>query len=441
VQPELRYAKSGDLSIAYQVIGDGPIDLVVSQGWVSNVGLIWDNPVLARFYGRLAEFSRLILFDKRGTGLSDRPGKMPTLEERMDDLRAVLDYAGSEDTSVFGLSEGGSMSLLFAATYPERTCKLVLFGPFARRAPADDYPWAPSAEARQRFYDAIQNRWHEDMDLHEIAPSIANDPQQVKFWANYMRMSASPSAALELAKMNTEIDVRNVLSSIRVPTLLLHRTGDRDANVEEGRWIASQIPNAIFKELPGSDHLPFVGDWETVVDNVEQFVTGSSERHVADRVLATILFADIVGSTRIAAEYGDRRWRNIVESYQGLMERTISRHRGRLVKFTGDGVLAIFDGPGRALACARELVEGMQGLGFSLRVGVHSGEVEMIGDDIGGIAVHIASRIADLSGPNEVLASRTVRDLTAGSGHTFVNREEHQLAGISEPWQLFSVTG
>lgn len=332
------------------------------------------------------------------------------------------------------------MSLLFAATYPERTCRLVIFGAFARRAPAEDYPWAPSKEERQKFYNAIQNRWHEDMDLDSIAPSIANDPQQVKFWANYMRMSASPSAALELAKMNTEIDVRSVLSSIRVPTLVLHRTGDRDAHVDEGRWIASQIPGAIFKELSGPDHLPFVGDWEAVVDNVEQFLTGSSERHAPDRVLATILFADIVGSTRIASEYGDRRWRNVVESYQGLMERTIARHRGRLVKFTGDGVLAIFDGPGRGLACARELVEGLQGLGISLRVGVHSGEVEMIGDDIGGIAVHIASRIADLSGPNEILASRTVRDLTAGSGHTFENRNEHQLAGISEPWQLFSVT-
>jgi class 3 adenylate cyclase len=278
------------------------------------------------------------------------------------------------------------------------------------------------------------------MDLNEIAPSIANDPQQVKFWANYMRMSASPSAALELAKMNTEIDIRNVLSSIRVPTLVIHRTGDRDANVNEGKWIAEQIPGAIFKELPGDDHLAFVGDWESVVDNVEQFVTGSPERHVPDRVLATILFADIVGSTRLAVEYGDRRWRNVVESYQALMQSTIARHRGRLVKFTGDGVLAMFDGPGRALASAEEMVEGMQGLGFSLRVGVHSGEVETIGEDIGGIAVHIASRIADLSGPNEVLASRTVKDLTAGSGRTFENRDEHVLAGISEPWQLFSVT-
>ena len=437
MNPQIRYAKSGDVHVAYVTAGKGPVDVIVAPGWLSNVGLIWDNPLIANYYERIASFSRMITFDKRGTGLSDKPGRMPNLEERMDDLRAVMEAAESECAVVFGVSEGGSLSMLFAATYPEKTRGLALYGTFAKRSWCPEYPWAPTPEQRQVFYDAIQNHWHEDMDLENIAPSIAKDPDQVRFLAHAMRLSASPSAALELARMNTEIDVRDILCCINVPTVVMHRTEDRDANVEEGRWIASQIANARFVELPGEDHLPFAGDSGPVLDVLEEFVTGSKSAQV-DRILSTVLITDIVGSTRLASEVGDRRWRSLIESHNTLASKSLERHRGRLIKFTGDGLLATFDGPGRAIKCAHDLSELMGQLGLKVRAGIHTGEIELIGQDVGGISVHIASRIADYAGPGEVLTSQTVKDLASGSGVSFEAVGSRRLEGVPGEWPVYT---
>jgi len=437
VQPEIRYAKSGDIHVAYVVAGDGPVDIVCAPGWVSNVGLLLENPLTARFYNRLAQFSRLIIFDKRGTGLSDKPGRMPTLEERMDDLRAVMDHAGSESAYIFGMSEGGSMSMLFAATYPKKARGLILFGSFAKREWSEDYPWAPTPQQRQKFYDKVENHWHEDMDISTIAPSIASDPAQARFFAQYMRLSASPSAALELAKMNTGIDVRDVLGCISVPTLVLHRTHDGDAHVDEGRWIASQIPDAKFVELPGVDHIPYAGDMDTILDLVEEFVTGSPPQQV-DRVLSTVLITDIVGSTRIAAEFGDRKWRSLLETHNDIVARSVQRHRGRLIKLTGDGMLATFDGPGRAIRCGHDISELVNQLGLNIRGGIHTGEIELIGKDVGGISVHIASRITDQAPAGGIFVSQTVKDLSSGSGVSFEDLGARELAGVPGNWRIYS---
>ena len=437
MHPQIRYAKSGDVHIAYVTAGKGPIDVVLAPGWLSNVGLLWDNPLTAAFNDRIASFSRLITFDKRGTGLSDRIGRMPTLEERMDDLRAVMADAGSESAVVFGVSEGGSMSMLFGATYPEKTRALVLYGTFAKRSWSADYPWAPTPEERQKFYDAIEHHWHEEMDLEQIAPSIAKDPEQVRFVANYMRMSGSPSAAMELARLNTQIDVRDVLCCINVPTLVLHRTGDLDANVEEGRWIASQIPGARFVELPGNDHLPFAGDFGPLLDAVEEFVTGARPAQT-ERILSTVLITDIVGSTRMAAQIGDRRWRSLIESHNTLVAKTLDRHRGKLIKFTGDGLLATFDGPGRAIKCAHDVAEMLGQIGLKIRGGIHTGEIELIGEDVGGISVHIASRITDEATAGEILVSQTVKDLASGSGAQFDDRGTKQLEGVPGNWRVYA---
>jgi len=437
MQPEIRYAKSGDIHVAYVTAGKGPVDMVVAPGWVSNVGLLWENPLLARFFNRLAEFSRVIVFDKRGTGLSDKPGRMPTLEERMDDLRAVMDDAGSESAVVFGMSEGGSMSMLFAATYPAKTRALILLGTFAKREWSPDYPWAPTPEQRQTFYDVIEKHWHEDMDLSVIAPSLASDPQQKKFFANYSRLSASPAAAMELARMNTNIDVRDVLCCISVPTLVIHRTHDADANVEEGRWIASQIADAKFVELPGIDHVPFAGDMDSILDAVEEFVTGNRPVET-ERVLSTVLITDIVGSTKLAASFGDRKWRSVLESHNSIVSRSVETHRGRLIKLTGDGVLATFDGPGRAIRCAHQIAELTSQLGLKIRAGIHTGEIELIGKDVGGLSVHIASRISNEACEDQVLVSRTVKDLAAGAGVEFSPCGSRELSGVPGVWEIYS---
>src|SRR5438270_972132 len=322
-RPTTRYARSGPVSIAFQVVGDGPRDLVYVGGWVSHLEAAWDQPLVARFLSRLASFSRLILFDKRGTGLSDRVAdrELPTLEQRMDDVRAVMDAAGSDRAALFGQSEGASMAILFAATYPERTTALITFGAFACRIWSPEYPWAPTPQQRQAFYDVLERDWGREADVANLAPSVAHDEGFKRWFATYCRLSASPGSALALARMNTEIDVRNILSTVQVPTLLLHRTGDRDSNVEEGRYMATRIPGARLVELAGSDHLPYAGDQDALVDEIEEFRTGLRPAPRADRVLATVLFTDIVGSSQLAASLGDRDWRSRLEPHHAIVRR------------------------------------------------------------------------------------------------------------------------
>jgi pimeloyl-ACP methyl ester carboxylesterase len=443
VRPRTRYAKSDDVNIAYQVVGSGPLDLIYVPGWVSHIELAWEEPSLARMLERLASFSRLILFDKRGTGLSDRvPEKeLPTLEQRMDDVRAVMEAAGSEKAAMFGWSEGGNMSMLFAATYPERTTALVTCGAFAKRLQAPDYPWAPSPQQRQTFFDLIERDWGGTVDLPNIAPSAIGDRRFEDWWAAYLRAGASPGAALALARMNTEIDVRQVLPAITVPTLVLHRSGDLDADVEEGRYLAERIPGAKLVELPGRDHLPFVGDVDAVVDEIEEFLTGARGAVEPDRVLTTVMFIDVVGSTERAAELGDRRWSEILESYRAVVRAELARFRGREVETAGDGLLATFDGPARAIRCGWAVTRGLHSLEIEARAGLHTGECEVVGEKLAGIAVHTGARVAELAAPGEVLVSNTVKDLVAGSGIRFADRGRRVLKGVPGRWRLFAVEG
>ena len=439
VRPETRYARSGDIHIAYQVTGQGRLDLVLVPGWISHLESDWEHPYLAHFLQRLGSFSRLVRFDKRGTGLSDRVQltALPTLEERMDDVRAVMDAVGSRQAALLGYSEGGPMACLFAATYPERTLALVLYGSYAKRIWSPDYPWGPTWDERLQFFDFIERAWGGVVDLSTMAPTVADDDQFREWWSARLRLSASPGAALGLARMNSDFDIRAILPTIRVPTLILHRTGDRDVNVGGGRFMAQQIPEAKYVELPGEDHLPYVGDADAILDEVEEFLTGVRPAPRADRVLATILFTDIVGSTEQAAALGDRRWRDLLESHHSLIRRELGRFRGHEVDTAGDGVLATFDGPARAVRCALATMEGLGRVGIPIRAGVHTGEVEVLRNKVTGIAVHIAARIAATAGAGEVLVSSTVKDLTAGSGLVFTDRGLHTLKGVPEPWRLF----
>jgi pimeloyl-ACP methyl ester carboxylesterase len=439
-RPETRYTKSGDLNIAYQVLGDGSRDLVYVPGWISNVELMWDEPAHAHVLDRLASFSRLILFDKRGTGLSDPVplDRLPTLEERMDDVRAVLDAVGSSAAAVFGFSEGGLMSVLFTATYPERVTALVLYGVFAKRIWSPDYPWAPKPDDRAREIEELERNWSERMDLDKLAPS-----ESAAFkdrMAAYFRRSASPGAAVALMRMNTQIDVREVLPSIQAPTLVMHRKDDLDANVAEGRFIAERIPGAKFVELSGDAHTLWGGDTDAVVDEIEEFLTGVRRAVEPNRVLATVLFTDIVGSTEQASQLGDRRWRELLERHHELVRQQLERYQGREVDTAGDGFLATFDGPARAIRCASAIQVGVATLGLEVRAGVHTGECELHDGKVSGIAVHTGARIASWAGTGEVLVSSTVRDLVAGSGISFEDRGEHELKGVGA-WRLYSVVG
>ena len=434
MEPETRYAKSGDVHIAYQVVGAGLIDLVLVPGFVSHVEGWWEEPLCARFLERLASFSRLILFDKRGTGLSDREAGVPTLEQRMDDVRAVMAAAGSERAAVLGISEGGAMSALFAATYPERTAALVLYGTFA-----EFRSWVPTPQQFEHFLHAIDETWGTGQSLPRFAPSVADDPRIRRWWARFERAGASPGAAMALMRMNSEIDVRHVLPAIRVPTLVLHRTGDVTVDVEAGRYQAAHIPGAKYVELSGVDHLLFVGDSEATLDEIEEFLTGVRPVAEPDRVLATVLFTDIVGSTKLAARLGDRRWRDLLDAHHAAVRRELARVRGREVKTAGDGFLATFDGPARAIRCAGAISATVRTLGIEVRAGLHTGEIELIGEDVGGIAVHVGARVAALAGPGEVLVSSTVKDLVAGSGLRFEDRGVRHLEGIPEEWRLFAL--
>jgi pimeloyl-ACP methyl ester carboxylesterase len=449
--PETRYAKTADgVHIAYEVVGDGPVDMVFVMGWTSHIELMWAEPSLARFLARLASFSRLILFDKRGMGLSDRApdDRLPPLEVRMDDARAVMDAVGSERAVVFGVSEGGPMATLFAATYPERTIALMLFGTGACWKPAADYSWPGSPDEEfERDLGETERIWGtREFAAREMrdwgAPTLADDDHAIRWLADYLRHAASPGAAISLARMNRGIDVRAALPAIHVPTLVLARDGDLAFPVEETKWMADQIHGARFVSFPGVDHFFWVGDQDQLLDEIEGFVAKVRDAEAdLDRVLATVLFTDIVGSTAKAAELGDRGWGNLVERHHGTVRALLGRFRGKEIDTAGDGFFATFDGPARAVRCAEAIGAAVQDLGLEVRAGVHTGEVETIADKVGGIAVNVGARIAALAGPSEVLVSSTVRDLVSGSGLIFEDAGEHELKGVPDRWHLYRVAG
>ncbi|HWZ72941.1 MAG TPA: adenylate/guanylate cyclase domain-containing protein [Casimicrobiaceae bacterium] len=442
MQPETRFTRSGSMHLAYQVVGEGPFDLVYVPGWVSHVELAWEEPSLASFLERLASFSRLIVFDKRGTGLSDRvpDDQLPSHEQRMDDIRVVMDAAGSQRAAFFGVSEGGNLSALFAATYPQRTTALVTCGSFAKRIWSPDYPWAPTPEQRERDYELVEREWGGEMDLAHYVPSKAGDEPFMRRLATYFRRAASPGAAVTLLRMNTQLDIRAVLPVIRVPTLILHRTGDRDVNAEEARFLARNISGARLVELPGDDHLPWVGDQDRLLDEVQEFLTGVRPTHDVDRVLATVLVTDIVGSTEVAARVGDRAFGTFLEQHHSMVRKELARFHGHEVNTAGDGFLATFDGPARAIRCAFGIRDRARELGFATRAGLHTGEVENRAGQIGGIAVHIGARVAAAAAANETLVSSTVKDLVTGSGIGFADRGAHALKGVPGEWRLYAAS-
>ncbi len=444
--PETRYAKTADgVHIAYQVVGDGPVDLVFVMGWTSNIEAMWDEPNFARFLERLASFSRLILFDKRGVGLSDRvPNeRLPSLETRMDDVRAVMDAAGSERAVIFGVSEGGPMSILFAATYPARTIALLLYGTVADFTARDQ----PYKEDFAGYLDYLDRDWGTlDHARNEIrdwgAPGHEHDERLVAWLASYLRKSASPGAAVALEQMNRQINVSHALPAIHVPTLVIARTGDVDFPIEQVREMAGQIAGARLVELPSGVHFPWVGDVDAILDEAERFVVALGEVESGfDRVLATILFTDIVGSTERAAELGDRAWKGLLESHHARVRGQLARFGGVEIDTAGDGFLATFDGPARAIRCAQAIVQAVRTLGIEIRAGVHTGEVELAGSDVRGIAVHIGARVGARAAPSEVLVSQTVKDLVAGSGLAFEDAGERELKGVPDRWRLYRVVG
>lgn len=437
--PRTRYAKVGRLHLAYQVVGEGPLDLVFVPGWVSHIELFWEWPESAHFFGRLASLGRLILFDKRGTGLSDRvpSGELPTLEQRMDDVRAVMDAAGSERAALLGLSEGGPLQMLFAATYPERTRALVLISTFARMLQAPDYPEGVPREMIEAALSSVEERWGTGVLMRGLIPNLAGSDAAREYWARFQRLSASPASAVDLLRMAADIDVRPILPTIDVPTLVLHRAGDLFVPVGQGRHLGQAIPGARYVELPGNDHLPWFGDQEAVVGEIQEFLTGARETMDHDRVLATVLFVDVVGSTERAAALGDRRWRELLETFYGVVRRELQRFRGREIDTAGDGFLASFDGPARGVRCALAIAGAVRALDLDVRAGVHTGECEVMGEKIGGIAVHIGARVAAQAGAAEVLVSQTVRDLVAGSGLRFEDLGVRALKGVPGDWRLY----
>ena len=429
MEAPIRYAKSGDVNIAFQVTGHGPFDLVLVSGFVSHLEHDWQHPASARLLERLGSFARLIRFDKRGTGLSDRAVGLPDFETRMDDVRAVMDAAGSDRAALLGYSEGGPLAILFAATYPQRVRALVLYGTYAKRSdPDDDYPWCETAEARESYAAAVEREWGVEADLSRMAPSA--DESLARWWMARARAAASPGSARDLVLMNSQADVRDVLPAVQTPALVIHRVGDRDADVDEGRYIAERIPGARFVELPGDTHVPF---WEPddIVDEIEEFLTGVRPTHVGDRVLATILFTDLVASTERVRALGDRAWAELLDAHHRLVRRELARFGGEEIDTAGDGFLALFDGPARAIRSALAIRDELAELGLGVRAGVHTGEVERPrGSGPRGIAVHVGARIAAAAAAGDVLVSATTRDLVAGSGLEFADQGEIDLKGI-----------
>jgi len=430
----VRYARSGDVNIAYQVCGTGPVDLVFVMGWVSHLEYFWKEPSFARFLSRLASFSRLILFDKRGTGLSDPVTHLPTLEQRMDDVRAVLDAVGSTRAVLLGVSEGGPMCSLFAATHPRQTEALVMIGTYARRLRSPGYPWAPTREQRDVFFREIVDHWGGPVGLEERAPSVAQDPAFREWWASFLRMGASPAAAIALTRMNTEIDVTHVLPTIRVPTLVLHRSGDRCLLVDEGRYVAKLIPQARFVELPGDDHLPFVGDQDALLDQIESFLAGTRAEADADRVLVTVLCGEIAGRPR-GKGGGDEALAHL----RTLVEQEAARFGGAAVRLLDGRVYTFFDGPARAIRCGCAIRDAARGSALAIRLGLHTGECDIVSGVPQGGVVEMGGRVAGFARSGEVLVTRTVVDLVAGSGLRFAGRGVHALAAGQAGWHVYAV--
>lgn len=440
MRPATHYARSGDVSIAYQVVGEGPLDLVVVPGWISNVDFAWEDPLYADWVRRLAAFSRVILFDKRGTGLSDRDVGDSTLEERMDDLRAVLSAAGSDQAALIGFSEGGSLSILFAATYPERVRALVLYGSFARVKEAADFPEGATARPALDFIrHALATAWGQGTTLELMVPALKDNPRAQEFMGRYERMCVSPRAGQAHLRWLMDLDVRPVARALQVPTLVVHRADDRLIPVAAGRALAREIPAARYVELPGDAHPPWAGDIAGLVAEIQQFLIGSRVSVEVERVLATVLFTDIVGSTERAVALGDRAWANLLDRHHAIVRGELERHRGSEVDTSGDGFLATFDGPARAIRCAKGIRDAVRSIGVEIRAGVHTGECERLDAKIAGIAVHTGARVMAQAGPGEVLVSSTVKDLVAGSGLDFHERGTHTLKGIPGEWRLFAV--
>jgi class 3 adenylate cyclase len=439
--PATRYAKTADgAHIAYQVWGDGPLDLVWVPGFISHLDLQWENPGWAGLADRLGRFSRVIAFDKRGTGLSDRTESVPDLDQRMLDLLAVLDAADCERVVMLGMSEGGALAVLFSTSHPDRVTSLALYGSYANPLAGPDHAAGRTPEEYAEFTESLLEGWGEGAGLEVFAPSVADLPISREMWAKWQRLSASPGAARQLMGSYNLIDVRPALSLVQVPTLVLHRTDDRVVQVELGRELAEGIPNARFVELPGADHLPTI-DFEDIADNLEEFFTGVVSAGDTERCLATVLFTDIVSSTEQLREAGDARWKELLDEHDRLVARQVTRFGGRVVKGTGDGVVAVFDGPTRAIKAAQAMAAGAGALGINIRAGLHTGEIiERDGGDVAGIAVHIAARVAGEAGADEVLVSRTTTDLVAGSNISFEDRGEYTLKGLDGSRQLFAVT-
>jgi class 3 adenylate cyclase len=432
------YARAGDVHVAYQVVGSGPPDLVLVSTWFSHVEARWDFPGFAHYLRRLASFSRLISFDKRGIGLSDPVplDRLPLLEEWMDDVRTVMDDAGSERAVVMGANEGSMMAALFAATFPDRVTALVLANATARPAWAHDNPWGIQPDVIDALIATVDESWGRGLTMAAVNPSIAGDEQAVQAWGRFLRLAASPAVAAAVIRMIFQLDVRAVLPTIRVPTLVVSR---RDAifPAASGRAVADLIPGACFVEVPGADYGLAVGDVDQIVDEIEEFVTGSRPAHDVDRVLGTVLFTDIVGSTRRAAELGDRGWRTLLDAHEAMARQEVTAHGGAVADFTGDGLVATFEGPARAIRCALALRDRVHTLGIRIRAGVHTGEIERRGEGVAGLGVHIAARVMALAEGDEVLVSRTVKDLVAGSGLQFEDRGTHELKGVPDDWQVF----
>jgi class 3 adenylate cyclase len=437
--PETHYAKADDgVHIAYQVFGSGPFDLVVIPGFISHVELAWEDDAMHHALHRLGTFARVIMFDKRGTGMSDRTDRLPDTDRRMLDIEAVMSAADSEEAALLGVSEGGPMAIVFAAAHPERTRALVLVNSYARITSCADYPIGFPAEQIYSFAQYLEPGWGTGIGLSAWAPSIAEDPRARESFARLQRLASSPGAAVALLSSYLDMDVRAALPLVHAPTLILHRIGDQMVPLAHGEYVAAHIDDARLVEIPGTDHFWWTENLEQILDEAEVFLTGARSEPEQDRVLASVLFTDIVGSTSRAVELGDTAWSLLLNRHDELAQRQIERHGGRLVKTTGDGILATFDGPARSVRCARAISDGVRALGLELRAGVHTGEVELRGDDIAGIGVNIAARIEALAEPGEVLVSRTVTELVAGSGLQFDDRGEHDLKGVPGRWQLFA---
>jgi class 3 adenylate cyclase/pimeloyl-ACP methyl ester carboxylesterase len=440
--PDVHYAKSGDVHIAYQVVGEGPLDLIYAPEFWNSIEAMWEEPGFAKFLARLASFSRLICFDQRGSGMSDPVAiaEIPTLEGWIDDVRAVMEAAGSNRAALLGTGGGGMMTSVFAATHPEQTHALVLINSFARLTRDDDHPWGNSPEHEERVIWEMHHGWGRGVLLELLGPSVVGDARFRQWWARYQRLGSSPGTVLAIRGMLQRSDIREVLPSIRVPTLVVHRKDNRGVEVGQGRYLAEHIAGAKYVEVPGVDYFPFVGDSDAILDEVEEFLTGARHARMESRVLATVMFTDIVGSTERAAELGDSTWRDLLQAHYEVIRTELEHFRGREIDTAGDGFLASFDGPARAVRCAGEISQSVRSLGLEIRAGLHTGEIELVGDDVRGIAVHIGARVSAMARPGEVLVSSTVKDLVAGSGIEFEDRGTHQLKGVPGEWRLYSVT-